>query len=409
MKILFITQWFQPEPFLNGLGFAKELVKLGHSVQVLTGFPNYPGGKIYDGYKIKFIQREVLEGIPIIRVPLYPSHDRFTSKRILNYLSFAFSAAAIGTWAINKADVAYVYHPPATTCFPAWLIKLLRGIPFIYNIQDLWPDALISPMFKNKAGIWIMDKFCRLSYKLSSKIVAQSPGFKTKLMERGVDEEKIEVIYNWCDDTQIHTEEYNPALAKELGMDQRFNILFAGGMGEGQALLSVIQAADLLKTCAPQIQFVFIGDGIRLQLLKDKTNELNLKNVKFLPRRPPSEIGGIMALAQVMLVHLKDSVLHLITIPSKIQAYLAVGKPILIAVRGDAADLVMQSGAGIKCEPENPQEIAETAKRFLNMTQEDLSEMGRKGRDYYFRELSLEVGVKKYEKIFLDIVNKSKH
>ena len=404
MRILFITQSFQPQPFLNGLGFAKELVKLGHSVQVLTGFPITPNGKVYEGYKIKFIQKEEIEGIPVTRVPLYPSHDTSSLRRICTYSSFALSASVIGVWAINKADVAYVYHPPATTCLPAWVIKLLRGVPFVYNIQDLWPDALLSSgMFKNRIGIWAVNKFCNTSYKLASKIVVESPGFKTELIRRGVKEEKIEIVYNWCDDTQIQPAEYDSALAKKNGMEGEFNILFAGGIGKGQRLLAVIEAANITKNTNPQIQFVFIGDGVELGLLKAKVKEYSLKNVIFLKRCPPSEIGNIMALAQVMLVHLSNNFLHKITIPSKIQAYLAVGKPILVAVDGDAAELAVQAGAGVKCEPENPEAIAATACKLYHMPQEELTAMGKKGQEYYNSKLCLKIGAKRYEDIFKQV------
>ena len=153
MRILFIIQWFQPEPTLKGLPFAQELVKLGHEVEVLTGFPNYPSGKLYPGYRIRFLQKEIIEGIPIIRVPLYPSHDTSGFRRILNYMSYAFSAALIGPWVVKKFDIAYVYHPPATVGLPAIALRFLRGLRFVYDIQDFWPDCLqATGMFKNKIG-----------------------------------------------------------------------------------------------------------------------------------------------------------------------------------------------------------------------------------------------------------------
>ena len=232
MKILFITQWFQPESFLKGLPFAKELVKRGHTVEVLTGFPNYPGGKLYSGYKVKILQRETIDGISVIRVPLYPSHDNSGLKRFFNYASFALSAALMGPFLVHKADVAYVYNPPSTVCFSAGMIKLLRGIPLVYDIQDLWPESLAdSDMFQNKFGMWLVDRFCRFYYKVANKIVVLSPGYKDILIERGVRQDKIEVIYNWCDDTQIHPVPCSSKLAHELGMEGKFNIIFAGNMG----------------------------------------------------------------------------------------------------------------------------------------------------------------------------------
>jgi glycosyltransferase involved in cell wall biosynthesis len=197
MRILMLTQWFDPEPTFKGLTFAKALRERGHEVEILTGFPNYPGGKVYPGYRIRPFQREVMEGIPVIRVPLYPSHDNSAIRRVANYATFALSAAAIGTAAVKPADVMYVYHPPATVAFPAMLIGSIRRIPFVYDIQDLWPDTLgATGMVNNKSLLKMVGRWCRWTYRAAARIVVLSPGFKELLVARGVPREKIEVIYN---------------------------------------------------------------------------------------------------------------------------------------------------------------------------------------------------------------------
>jgi colanic acid biosynthesis glycosyl transferase WcaI len=393
MRILFITQWFQPEDLFKGLPLAKELSKLGHQVEVLTGFPNYPQGKLYDGYKIRFLQRETMEGVSVIRVPLYPSHDKSGLKRIINYISFAFSAAIIGPWVIKKADVAYVYHPPATIGFPAAMIKLLRRIPFVYDVQDLWPDTLAATgMFNNKLGLWLISKWCKFIYKKAGKIVVLSNGFKKALVERGVREDKITVIYNWVDDNLVKPCRKNTVLAEKLGLSGKFNIIFAGNIGKAQALDSVITAANLLRNNSRNIQFVFVGAGIEVENLKQKAKDLGLDNVLFIPQQPMSEIGAILNLADILLVHLKDDPLFRITVPSKIQAYLAVGRPILVGVRGDAADLVIKAKAGLTCIPEDANSIADGVRNFMNMSARELDTMGENGTIFYKQNLSLEVG-----------------
>ena len=400
MRILLITQWFQPELIFKGLPFAKELSKLGHEVEVLTGFPNYPEGKIYKGYKIRLLQRETMDGIPVIRVPLYPSHDKSGFGRFINYVSFALSAAIIGPWAVKKADVAYVYHPPATVGLPAIIFRMLKRTPFVYDIQDLWPDTLIATgMFRNKLGLWLVDKWCRLIYGKASRIVVLSPGFKQALIERGVPGDKIETIYNWVDDTTVKPTKKDPALAAKLGFSGKFNIVFAGNMGKAQALESVLTAADILQKECYQVQFVFIGGGLEVENLKGKACDMGLKNVIFLPKQPMSEIGAIMALADVLLVHLKDDPLFRITVPSKIQAYMAIGRPILVGVQGDAADLVVNAGAGFACIPESAESISEGVRRFLKMSQQELETMGENGRKFYQQELSLAVGTKKLAEV----------
>ncbi len=401
MRILFITQWFHPEGSFKTFSFAKELIKLGHEVEVLTGFPNYPDGKIYDGYQIKLFQREIIDGVSIARVPLYPSHDRSSIRRFLNYTSFALSAASIGPWVIKRADVAYVYHPPVTVYLPAYLIRLLHRTPLIYDIQDLWPDSLkVTGMFKSKVGLRLVDTWCKFLYRTTDKIVVLSPGFKNVLCDRGVPADKIEVIYNWCDDTVIRPAEPDQKLLLELGLKDRFNIMFAGNLGKAQALDEVLEAAQIVARRCPQVQFVFVGDGVEKNHIKQKVNERCLENVRFLPRRPQSEIASVLSLADVLLVHLKDDPLFRITIPSKVQAYLAVGRPILIGVRGDAAELVTKARAGVACPPQDPYGIAEEVCKLQAMSGDQLKAMGENGKRFYERELSLKIATKRFEAIF---------
>ncbi|MCK5563835.1 MAG: glycosyltransferase family 4 protein [Planctomycetes bacterium] len=408
MKILFIEHYFQPEPnFFVGLPFAKALMDAGHEVQVLTGFPNYPGGKIYDGYKVKFMQRETMDGVPVIRLPIYPSHNKSSIKRILSYTSLSLSQSLIGPFAVKDADVAFVSQGPATIGLPAIVHKLFRRIPFVYNIMDLWPDSLASTgMLNNKALLKIVNTWCNFVYKRASMIVAISPGMKQILIERGVPEEKIEVVYNWCDSSLICREEPNQELARELGMDGKFNILFAGGMGKAQAIGSVIEAARLLEKDKPDIQFVFIGSGVEVESLKQRVAELSLSNVIFHPLKPISEIGSILRIADVLLVHLRDDPLFRITVPSKTQAYLATGRPVLMGVKGDASKLVEDAKAGLRCEPENSKDIAEKVLKFYEMDRGDLQEMGDNGMDYYDKNLSFEFASQRYIEIFESVKRK---
>jgi colanic acid biosynthesis glycosyl transferase WcaI len=402
MSILFISHYFQPEPnFFVGLPFAKELSSRGHQVEVLTGFPNYPGGKIYDGYKVRLLQRETLEGVPINRVPLYPSHDSSSLKRILCYISFGLSAAAIGPWVVKKADVAYVSQGPITVGIPACILRLLKGIPFVLHIQDLWPDSLTSTgMFNNKTGLNLVHSVCNFVYKRAAKIVVIAPGMKQLLIERGIPEHKIEVIYNWCDDSQICRAERNDKLARSLNMAGKFNIVFAGNMGKAQALEPILDAAKIVAGQKPNVQFVFIGGGVEVENLKARAEQLNLKNTLFLPRRPINEIGAILRLADVLFVHLKDDPLFRITVPSKTQAYLAAGRPILIGVRGDATELVLKAEAGLACEPENPESIAAAVLKFAEMSKTELENMGQNGKIFYDRELSFAIAASRFERIF---------
>lgn len=407
-----LTQWFDPEPTFKGLLFAKELVRRGHQVEVLTGFPNYPGGNLYPGYKIKFYQKEEIDGVKIIRVPLYPSHDKSGIGRFFNYISFAFFSALIGLFLVKPADIMYVYHPPATIGIPAIFLRIFRRIPFVYDIQDIWPDTVAATgMLTNSIALKIIGYWCKIVYFFAKHIVVLSPGFKRILIDRGVPPQKIDVIYNWYDSNQILDNKYDENLAKSLGLYGRFNIVFAGNMGAAQALDAVLDAAKLLQDKLSEIQFVFVGDGIDKERLEHKANDMNLSNILFLSRRPYKEIGNILILADALLVHLKDDPLFHITIPSKIQAYLAFGKPIIMGVKGDAADLIKKSGAGLTCEPEKPESIALAVETLYKMPVEKQIELGNKGNQFYIENLSIESGTNKFETIFKSIlipISKSK-
>lgn len=403
MRILILTQWFTPEPDLKGLPFAKELSKLGHEVQVLTGFPNYPGGKIYDGYKIKFFQREFFDDIEVIRVPLYPNHDQSAIKRGLNYLSFAFSATIFGLFLIKKADVQYVYHPPATIAIPALAFKLIKRIPIVYDIQDLWPDTLrATGMIKNNLIIKIIDNYCKICYSYFDKIVVLSDGFKSILSKRNVPAENISVVLNWSLKLEKKISSVDLNKYKSL-LNSKFNVLFAGTMGKAQSLEAVLDAARLVKT-TPKIQFVFIGDGIEVNNLQSYAKKNALNNVKFLPKISEQAIGAILDMADILLVHLKNDPLFEITIPSKTQAYLKAGKPILMAVKGDACALIKNASAGICCEPENAEDIAKCITDFYCKTNNELQQIGKNGSKYYNNFLSIEAGTKKMISIFSQVI-----
>ncbi|MBB6017763.1 sugar transferase [Deinococcus radiopugnans] len=408
MRILLITQWFDPEPSFKGLLFAQELRRQGHQVEVLTGFPNYPGGKVYPGYRVRPFQREIMDGIPILRVPLYPSHDGSGVKRALNYLSFA-AAASIGTLFVSRPDVAYVYHPPATVSLPAMVLQALRRVPFVYDIQDLWPDTLAATgMMENAAVLKGVGGWMNQVYRQAAHITVLSEGFKERLQQRGVPENKLSVIPNWTDEGQIDLAAPDPARARELGFEGRFNVVFAGTMGKAQALDTVLEAAELLQISQPTARFVMIGGGVEVERLQAQTLERQLSNVVFLPRRPPSEIGEILNLADALLVHLKDDPLFSITIPSKTQAYLMVGKPILMGVRGDAAQMVEDAGAGYAFEPQHPQTLADAVERLIGMTASERDHMGVSGQAYYWQKLSLEVGTNEFVRVFAQVAT-NKH
>ena len=395
-------QYFQPEPIFKGLPLARALLDLGHEVEVLTGFPNYPGGKIYSGYRLKLYQHEVIDGIKVTRLPLYPSHSRSGIRRIFNFLSFGFAAFLLGPWFVKRPDVIYVYN--LVTLGPAWrILRLLYGSKVVVDVQDLWPESVsASGMMKSRIATQVLELSCRSQYKSANKLVVLSPGFKQNLTARGIDEKKIEVIYNWCDESSISVPESNPEDAARFQFSHRFNIVFAGTMGVSQSLDCVLEAANAVEKELPDVQFTFVGGGIEVPRLRNKAS--NLSNVQFLDPMPPSEIGTVLANADVLLVHLKDDPIFRITIPSKIQAYLFAGKPILCGVRGDASDLVQKSGSGVSFMPDDSDSLIKAVRKFRSMTSDELRSMGKTGRTFYESELSMAQGVHHIEKVLRECV-----
>lgn len=390
MRILFVTQWFDPEPVPKGLAFARALQAAGHSVEVLTGFPNYPGGKVYPGYRIRPWQVTELDGVRVVRVPLYPSHDGSALRRVLNYASFCASVAMLGPLLTRRCDVIYVYHPPASVTLAAAFLAKLRRVPLVCDIQDLWPDTLRATGMVNRSWMLkLVGTMCQALYRQAARIVVLSPGFAQRLAERGVPAEKIDVVYNWCDEAALR----RPAcLPPPAAMRDRFNVVFAGTMGPAQALDSLLHAAARLADAAPHVQFVLVGGGIDRQRLQALAQWMALPNVVFLPRMPMNEIGSVLSAAEVLLVHLKDDPLFAITVPSKLQAYFAMGKPVINAVRGDAAALVARAGAGLNVAPEQPGALADAVLELAALPPVGRALLGQAGRDFYDRELSLSRG-----------------
>lgn len=406
MRILILTQFYPPEPTVLPHEVAKEMIKLGHQVTVVTGFPNYPEGRIYKGYKQKLYQRESFEGVEIYRLPLYPNHSASIIKRAVSYLSFAISATLLSPIFVKSVDVIFVYHT-LTAAIPAIWLGFLRRAPFIFNIQDLYPEAITAiKSISDKNFIYkVIGKFSYYIYNKSFFLSVISDGFKNKLIEKGIASEKIEVIPSWVDETIYRPMPEDEELAAKSGLVNHFNILFAGNIGPAQGLNSVLDSASLLIDIK-DIQFVFIGEGVAKGDLIREAHLRKLSNVVFLPRQPAILMPKYYALADVLFVHLMPLPLFELTIPLKTYSYLACGKPILMAVKGDAGVLVQKANAGLLACPSDPQDIADAVKRLYYMPSEERQALGNNGRVYYLKNLRMEVAGKKYEELFVKTVSR---
>jgi len=388
MRILLISQFFDPEPHLKGLALAQALRAYGHEVEVLTGFPNYPGGKLYAGHRVRFREDGFMDGIPVRRSFLYPSHDRSALRRILNYVSFAVSAA-VNVLSLRRPDVVYLYTPPMTAALPAVALRYLKGVPFVADVQDLWPDTLAATgMVREGLVTTLIGAWTNFVFRKAARLTVLSKGFDERLRARGI-RTPISVVPNWAP-REIVDLRFDSDLARS---EDRFEVLFAGTMGRAQALDTVLDAAALLAKEAPQVTFRFVGGGVEVDALKTRATRLGLANARFEPPVPVGAMAPIFAAADCLLVHLKDDPLFRITIPSKVQAYLAVGKPVLIGVRGDAADMVAEAGAGLAFEPENARALANAVLAMVRATPEARRTLGESGRRYYDHALAFDASV----------------
>ncbi len=408
LRILLLSQWYDPEPNFKSGALGRALVARGHIVTAITGFPNYPQGRVYPGYRQRLWQWEKMDGVRVLRLPLYPDHSRSAARRSLNYLSFAASTSLLGPALCGPADVMWVYHPPLTVGIPAWWIGLLRRVPFVYEIQDMWPETLpVSGMVTNERVLGWLGHFADFVYKQAAAITVISPGFKRNLVQKGVPAERIHVVPNWADEEIYRPVLPDPVLAEEYEMAGRFNIIYAGNMGLAQALDTVVEAATLLQDL-PAVQFIMIGDGLDRPELERQVQTRQLTNVRFLPRQPAERMPHFYALADALLVHLKRDPLFEITIPSKTLAYMACGRPILCAVAGDAADVVRSAGAGVTCSPQHPPALAQAVRKLYSMSKTELEALGQAGRGAFRANYTRQVLIDRYEALLADVAERWK-
>lgn len=393
VEIVYLTQLYTPEPTFKGSLFARGLGSTGSQVEVVTGFPNYPGGRVYVGYSIRLIRRSIENGLDVVRLATYPSHDRSAMRRIASYLSFSVTSFFYLLFR-RRPNLIYVYYPSLTAGLAAIAVKWLRRVPVIVDIQDMWPDSLSSAGMMNDARlIKIVAWFCQLLYRHADHIVVASPGFRRTLLERGVPEDKITVIYNWADEEDAPCDAAASHMIDPFDEAHAFKLLFAGNMGAAQHLDTLLDAAKMLAVDRVDIGIYLMGGGIDVDRLRARVAAEAIANVRFLPRVPLNKVQAILRQADALLVHLARDPLFAITVPSKTQAYLYAGRPIVMAVEGDASQLVTEAGAGVVVEPENAAALADGIRRLADLGADGRAEMGARGRAFYDRRLNYRHGL----------------
>lgn len=398
MRLGILSQWFDPEPgpaALPGV-YAREFIRRGHAVHVLTGFPNYPDGVLYPGYRIRPRRREEIAGAEVTRVALYPNHSASALGRAANYASFALSATVAGGGALRGADAVWVYNSPVTVSLP--LLTHTRGgrIPIFLHVQDLWPDSLIdSGMFPGgRVGAMaaaVVRNVVRVTERRSAVIGVSSRSVRDLILERqpGLDPAKIVHAPNPADETLFRPAE---ELRRELGIGDGppdvVEVMYAGAVGEVQGLDTLIDSARLLRD-RPDIRITIVGDGISRARLEQRASELGLTNVRFLGRVPQDSIPELIARASVQLVSLGSSPFLSYTTPSKISSLLASGVPVIGHIEGDGARLLLDSGAGVVVTPGDVEGLAASISDVARGGPALWAAMGSRGQAYYETNLSV--------------------
>lgn len=406
MRILIITQYFWPENFrINDL--AQGLLTLGHDVTVLTGKPNYPTGRFFDGYGFWTRSSETYEGIPVIRVPLVARGNGRAVRLFMNFISFAFFASILGPFRCRGSfDVILVYEPsPVTVGLPGLAMKMAKRAPLLFWVQDLWPESLSATGAVTSQ--WVLDRVASLVtfiYKGCDRVLVQSRAFIERVRSLGVCPEQILYYPNSAEEL------YCPVPRTDEGpfhsLPKGFRVMFAGNIGAAQSFDTILAAADTLRGYA-DIHWVILGDGRQFNWVKEEVARRGLsETVHLLGRHPVESMPYWFAHADVMLVTLRQDPIFALTIPSKLQSYMACGRPILAALEGEGARILEEAQAGVVVPAENPTALAEATLRLFHMRVDEREAMGQNGRRYFLREFARDTLIARLDAVMKDIVGK---
>lgn len=399
MHVLLLTHIFWPEiADFKSMPLARELVKQGHKVTVLTAFPNYPLGRLYDGYTLSWRQWEYIDGVSILRVPLYPDHSSSGFKRVLNYGSFTLASAIIGVLLIRKIDVVFVYSPPMTLGFTANLFKLMHKAPVLLDVVDLWPEAIagsgmVSGQLIKKGAEWI----ARVAYRIADKITVPTKGFYSRLVELSVPETKIAVMPHWADKRFYYEAERDKEFGEKYDLNGKSCIIHTGNIGPFQNIENIITTAELLRD-VEQLRIILVGGGRDLEKLKELKELRRLENIVFTGVYPVEKMSGILAWADALLVSLRSDPYLSINLPGKMPGYMAAGRPIIACTEGEVTNVVVENSLGMSCMPDNPYALCNTIREFLNLPLQERLEMGRNCRLLFSQKYDKDVLIGGYIK-----------
>ena len=392
MKILVFSQYFYPENFrINTL--CRELVNRGHEVTVVTGYPQYPYGKIYDGYGFDIPYETQWNGVNICRVKVHPRGSNLLGM-LRNTVDYVVQANRWVNECQKKYDAVYVFEvSPVTVGLPAVTYKKKFGVPMFFNLQDLWPENVEEVLGIRFAPLtWLINRIVDRIYGASNKILCASNGFADNLRRRGVEEEKIRFWPQFCTDPDLRQ-----AQKPEIYCEDSFNIVFAGNLGDAQGLDLMVDAARELKDSP--IRWYLVGDGRARARLEQKVHDCDVSDVvTFVGRVSEKEADRYVHFADCAYLSFKDNKIFNMTLPAKLQTYLACGTPILAAAGGESARLVGDNAIGFVCQP-RLEALVETVKKASGMSLQERSAMGASARTYYETHFTMDALVTELEEM----------
>jgi colanic acid biosynthesis glycosyl transferase WcaI len=405
LRIAIVSQYFRPENAKIPNGLAAGLSERGHDVRVVTGYPNYPLGKLFPGFRQRLVLHEQHGRVRVRRVPIYVSHSQNPFARLANYASFGLSCLSASRF-VRSADAVYVYATPMTAALAPAIWRRTRKTPFVIHVQDLWPESVTGSSLVRQGLIArmigaLLNPWLHSIYRLSSGVIAIAPTMQRILLDRGVDEKKIHTVLNWDD--------ANPDIA-ETGSSQepqRCSVVYAGNLGDMQDLETAVRAAAKV-TDLDGFSLRLIGAGVAEARLRVLVAELGAENVDFPGPVPSEEMARVYAASDYQLVSLKDLAIFRGTIPSKFQASLAHGRPVITTVAGDVADIVQANGLGFVSAPEDADGLADVFRQAYATPSADIRSMGERARRYFATEMSFDRGVDRIEQILSDAADEAR-
>lgn len=400
MRILFISQYYPPEDVPIPASLSRGLAERGHQVRVLTGYPNYPSGVLHDGVRQRWRMSESIDGMAVLRVPLYIDHSQSAGKRALNYGSFAMTSATALSYA-RGADVIYVYATQMTAAFGPWLWSWLGGPPYVLHVQDLWPDSIVgSSLIRRSRTRRLVERFLApwLSsvYKRASAVIGIAPTMIETLAGRGVDRRVLHLVYNWSAETRSSAP--RPESGR-LARDGTTTVLYAGNVGDMQDLETAVVAAA--QTQDAGIRLRILGDGVALDRLKDLACRLDAENVEFLGRVPSDMMDSYYQDTDYSLISLKDLPAFRGTIPSKLQSSMAHGLPIITSVQGDVRAMVEESGVGFTSDAESVESLEQAFREAAATRGSASQDMARRARQVYADRFSQDAAIDSIERVLI--------